>query len=303
MNAARGSDMPYAVFTVMRILNDGVVTILSFEMPPPMIVTSKYANVLPQRTITIENALIGESHCHLMPGEGVLIVTDGITQAGLGSGYVSGWTSEGVGEYITDCMSGNIKLRDIPRNLINKAREIWGKSLGDDCTAVIAACRWGKVVNIFTGPPNNPKMDRIVASKFMKSEGIKVVCGGTTSKIIADYLGKEVTMEDNPQSLLSHLKYNIEGVDLVTEGAITLNQVYNTLDDNNESFDEESAVSELHSLLVAADRINIFMGTAVNPATKSISFRQKGILSRQSITQLIAQKLKDAGKLVVIENV
>ncbi len=301
MNAARGTDMPYAVFTVMRILNDGATTILSYEMPPPMIATPKYVNVLPQRTMTMENALIGESHCHLVTGEGVLLVTDGITQAGLGTSYANGWTAEGVSSYTTDCIFDGLRLTDIPRTVLNMAREIWGKKLGDDCTALLAACRLGRVVNILTGPPAKPTNDRAAINRFMVASGSKVVCGGTTAKIVAEALGKAMTIEEKPQSMLAPPRYDIEGLDLVTEGAVTLNQVYNTMDIDSDTFDEDSAVVDLHKLLTTADRVNFFVGTAVNPATQDISFRQKGVLTRHAIISLLAGKLREAGKLVVVE--
>lgn len=303
MNATRETDMPYAVFTVARILNDGVTTVLSYEMPPPIFVTSRYANVLQERTVTVEGSLIGEANFHTAPGEGIVIVSDGITQAGLGRGLTHGWTPEGLNQYIKDCISDRIKLRDIPEAVITKARQLWQTGLGDDCTTVIARCRWGHTVNILTGPPKNRLKDQSVARQFMMREGTKVICGGTTSKIVAEHLKKPLLVEENPQSMLAPARFMIEGVDLVTEGAVTLNQVYNVLEEDPTSFDEESGVTELHDLLRTADRVNLVVGGAINPATKDISFRQRGILTRQAILPLIVDKLEKAGKLVVVEHV
>jgi hypothetical protein len=136
----------------------------------------------------------------------------------------------------------------------------------------------------------------------MMMNGAKVVCGGTTAQIVAKALEKPLLMEQNPQSMLAPPRHIIEGVDLVTEGAITLNQVYNVLDEDPDVFDEESGVTQLHKLLHEADRVNILIGGAINPATADISFRQKGILTRHKIIPLIAKKLEDVGKLVVIEH-
>lgn len=303
MNDARETDMPYAVFTVVRILNDGVTTVLSYEMPSPLFVTSRYSQVLSQRNVTIDNAIIGEANCHVAPGEGIIICTDGITQAGLGMGLPNGWTIEGVNKFVCDCLGDGIKLQNVPRAVLIQAKDTWKNKLGDDCTVALALCRLGKTVNILTGPPADPRTDREVVNRFMKMDGIKVVSGGTTARIVADSLGKEVLMEENPQSMLAPARYIIDGIDLVTEGAITLNQVYNIFDEEANSFDEESGVTQLHELLKSVDRINFIVGSAINPATKDISFRQKGILTRHAIIPLLTKKLQDAGKLVVIENV
>jgi len=95
--------------------------------------------------------------------------------------------------------------------------------------------------------------------------------------------------------------YFIEGIDLVTEGTVTLNQVYNILDEDPRNYEETSGVTELCNYLRAADRINIFMGLAANPASESISFRQKGVLSRHNIVPLLVEKLRRQNKLVVLK--
>ena len=90
---------------------------------------------------------------------------------------------------------------------------------------------------------------------------------------------------------------------LVTEGAVTLNQVYNLLDEDIRELDEDSGVTELRCMLEVADRVHIIVGTADNSAAEHISFRQRGILKRKQIIPLIAKKLEAAGKLVIIETV
>lgn len=303
MNEAKEKDLPYAVFTVVRILSDGVATILSYEMPAPILVTNKYAQVLKQRVVTLDNSIIGEANCHVEPGEGILVVSDGVSQAGLGKGFANGWTVDGVGQYINDCLSSGAPMKAVPKCVLSQARKMWGSSSGDDITAVLARCRWGKTVNILTGPPANRTKDVPTVKDFLLRDGKKIVSGGTTSKIVADVLGTEVSVEYDPYSTMTPAKYDITGVDLVTEGAITLNQVYNIFDEDPDAFDEVNGVTQLHEELLTADRVNIIMGQAINPANKDISFRQKGILTRQLIIPLIADKLRAAGKLVTIETV
>lgn len=311
MERSKGTDMPYAVFTVARILNDGVTTILSYEMPAPVLVTKRYAQVLHQRILTQSQSLIAEANCHLATEEGILIVSDGITQAGLGMGLHDGWTIDGTSRYISDCLSDGASLSSIAGIVLNHAKDLWTsdekkktkKGLGDDCTAVFASCRMGRTVNILTGPPSDTKKDREVVTRFMRMEGKKVVCGGSTAKIVARVLEKPLLMEDNPQSMLAPPRHMIEGIDLVTEGAVTLNQVFNVLDEDAAVFNEESGVTQLHQLLNNADRVNILIGGAFNPATANISFRQKGILTREKILPLIAKKLEESGKLVTIETI
>lgn len=304
MNRARGTDQPYAVFTVARILNDGSATVLTYEMPPAIFVGMNHASPLKQRTYTLGHDVIGEAHCHIEPGEGLILVSDGITQAGMGLGLVYGWTEDGVARFINDRIAqGRRVLREIPEAIHARARELWGTTSGDDCTVVGAACRPGMTVNIFTGPPSHPSKDFPAMRKYFLAEGVKIICGATTAKIAAAYLGAELQVEQNAKSMLAPPKYAIEGVDLVTEGAVTLTQVYNILGENPAEFEEESGVSELCELLMAADRVNLTVGVARNPASESLSFRQRGILTRDKIVPLISEKLRNMGKLVVVEYV
>jgi hypothetical protein len=301
MNEARGTDLPYSVFTVARILNDGTATILSYEMPGPILISQRHAVVLQQRMITMEHAMIGESNCLVEPGEGILIVSDGISQAGLGTSMRNGWEVEGACRHINTTLADGILAREVPRYVLRRALELWGENHGDDCTVALASCRWGKTVNILTGPPSRPDKDRDVVAQFLMGEGSKIVCGGTTANIVADYRGTKVEVEPNPQSTLAPPSYSIDGIHLVTEGAVTLNQVYNILDEDADDFEEESGVTKLCQLLKNADRINFMVGVAQNPASSDIAFRQRGILKRTQIIPLIADKLRHAGKLVVID--
>lgn len=273
---------------------------MTYEMPEAIFLTPRHADVLPQRVLTLENALIGESNCHIEPGEGLVIVTDGITQAGLGAGLAEGWTIAGASRFISDCLSDRIPRKKIPQCVVEQARSLCRNTKGDDCTAALLQCREGKVVNILTGPPRYALHDKATVRDFMLMEGKKVVCGGTTAHIVAKCLGKEVEMELDPQSLVAPPRYGIEGIDLVTEGAVTLNQVYNLLDEDPGHFVERSGVTALCELLRSADRVDILAGKAHNPASDDISFRQQGILSRQTIIPLLTEKLRQAGKLVVV---
>jgi hypothetical protein len=302
MEKAKDPDLPYAVFTALRILNDGEATLLTYEMPAPVLVERRYASVLTPRMLPVESTFVAEVNTHLGPGEAILVVSDGITQSGIGGKLRDGWRIEGVTRYLTDHLGQGAALPDLPRLVHAQARRHWGEVSGDDCTVMLAACRPGHTVCLFTGPPREPRQDRAVVAEFLALPGVKVVCGGTTAKLVADYLGKPLTVEQDPDSFIAPPHYHLEGVDLVTEGAVTLNQVYNILEADPNSYDEDSGVTRMCELLRGADRVVFLVGGAFNEATTDIAFRQRGILTRDKIVPLLAEKLRAAGKLVVIES-
>ena len=303
MIGVRGTDMPYACFVVIRVLNDGQATVLTYEMPEPLFVTTSHASLLPQRTRTVENALIGEAHLQLAPGDGIMVFSDGVTQAGLGLSQRHGWRVEGVQQFLTEELSQRRPLRELARAVHDRAVELWEGVGGDDVTVALALARWGRTLNILTGPPSSKAQDRPLANRFLMMDGWKVIAGSTTAEIVAGFLGQELQVEQDVTSHLAPPRYYLEGVDLVTEGAITLNQVYNILDEDPAKLEEESGVTELQGLLQQADRINFIVGLARNPAHGDILFRQRGLLTRANIVPVLAEKLRGMGKLVTVEYV
>ncbi len=66
---------------------------------------------------------------------------------------------------------------------------------------------------------------------------------------------------------------------------------------------EYNGVTELCALLHIADRVNILHGAAKNATAGDIAFRQRGLLSRDRILPLLAEKLRALGKLVVLQRI
>jgi hypothetical protein len=300
IHEGRGKTPMYAAMAVARILHSGEATVLTYDMPAPIFAGVLHASLLPQRLFHADAALLGESHCHLNPGEGICMTSDGITQAGIGTQFRDGWGGEQAARYLDALLGRKVALDKIAERLTNRALELWGERPGDDCTAVFAHCRPGKQLSLLTGPPYRPTADREFVERFLSTSGWKVVCGATTSKIVARHLGKDLAL-DHDGSLIAPPSYRIEGIDLVTEGAVTLTQVYNILEEDPARYEEWSGVTELCDLLRAADRIHFFVGTASNPGHLSIAFQQKGILPRSRTVPLIRERLTKAGKLVVID--
>jgi hypothetical protein len=296
----RGKTPMYAAMAVARILHSGEATVLTYDMPAPIFAGSLHASLLPQRLFHADAALLGESHCHLNAGDGICLMSDGITQAGIGTQFRDGWGDEQAARYLDALLGRKGSIDQVASGLTSRARQLWGDRLGDDCTAVFAHCRPGKQLSLLTGPPYRPAADREFVEQFLATSGWKVVCGATTSKIVARHLGKELAMDEDG-SLIAPPSYRIEGIDLVTEGAVTLTQVYNILEEDPSRYEEWSGVTELCDLLRAADRIHFFVGTASNPGNLSIAFQQKGILPRTRTVPLIRERLTKAGKLVVVD--
>ena len=333
MQECRDPQKPFAAFSIARIRSDGNATVFSYDAPLPILVSRQGATVLANRPFPLPGGLAMESNCQLDRGEGILLMSDGITQSGLGYGSNAEWTSEGVVRFINSKISSRLKLSLAPEMLHKEALARWkgevqesprptsdrsfspyspdlahqatvrqsAKVTGDDCSIVLGLCRTGQTVNIFTGPPQDRDNDMPTVKRFLGLPGLKIVCGGTTAKLVAKYLNVPLEMESEPMSVIAPPRYGIKGINLVTEGAVTLNQVYNILDEDIANLHEDSGVTELRLLLGVADKLNIILGKADNTANADISFRQRGVLSRKVLIPLLADKLRQEGKLVNVE--
>jgi hypothetical protein len=296
----RGKEMPWAAFAAVRIMPDGNATVLSYEMPAAILIARRHAHLLPHQRVTSGRAIVTQSRCCLVPGDSLLVMSDGITQAGIGRRLADGWTAEGVVRELNLQLSRGVGVSELPALLHRKARELDGAAAGDDATVVMAACRAGTIASILTGPPADQGLDGEVVRTFVEDDAIHIVCGGTTAGIVGREMGVPVKVVPPPRAGYTPPRYEIQGIDLATEGAICLNQLYNVLELPSARFEEQNAVTELHDILHRADRIRITAGTAANVGGDSIMFRQQGILTRSRIIPLLAERLRAAGKLVEV---
>jgi len=301
MEDARKNDKPCAFFSAARILNDGIATILTYEMPGVIFISNGYAAPLKSIPQTGFEGIVSESNCSLKIGEGILLVSDGITQAGMGKGITNGWGIDGLNKFINKELRAGTKIKELPKQILNEAKRLWQYVPADDLTVSLLFCRKGRVVNLLTGPPENSENDAQVINHFLRTDGLKIICGATTAKIAARVLKTELSIEQEYGGFITPPNYEIDGIDLVTEGAITLNQLYNVWGEDFKKLDKNNPVTVLVALLNIADRINFFIGKAKNPAEGDISFKQIGILTREKILPLIIEKFRADGKLVDVE--
>ncbi len=303
MSKWRDHSMPFCAFQVARVLNDGLMTMLSYEMPAPVFIGNADIHVLKAEPLVIEAGVANEYRCRLQPKEGVLMVSDGVTQSGLGQDLANGWGVAGIEHFVAETLEGRRDLSRAAREVMRQAQVYDGERSGDDKTVMIVHCREGAVVNILTGPPQDKENDDQVVSDFLEQDGLKVVCGATSADVVARHIGVEIDVEQRPASLTTPPRYFIKGIDLVTEGAVTLNQVYNILDEDLTKNDDKGAAVDLACLLQASDWLRFVVGRARNPANADLVFLKQGILPRDKIIPLIADKLEKMGKLVDVQYV
>lgn len=300
MHRARTENIPFAAFSAVKVFQNGHFQAYAYEAPDPVVIrkNGKATALKKERFIKAGYEVMAEYYGHLNRGDRFLIFSDGVSQAGLGNGYLFGIDSVGIAQYLTE-------IQDAPplpllKKTLQMTKDISGGRCQDDTTLAMLQCRESNQLSIATGPPQSRSKDRDYVNRFMNTPGSHVVCGSTTADIVARELGKELKYKKPGTAFGAPPEYEIEGVDMTTEGAMMLNQVYNILDEPLESLTEATPVERLAKLIHRADVITLLHGKSMNEAHSDLIFKQIGIRPRHVIVNLLEKKLEDMGKLVIM---
>lgn len=290
----------YSTFSILRLYDTGQATLVEYDAPTSLkLRNGEKVNPMTGAELDILGKSIRESHFKMRPGDVFMQMSDGIIHAGVGSTMRMGWQEEGVQNYLSHVASSTGGDPDkLAECVLNQANDLWQHEPGDDGTVVATRYRKANNATIITGPAGDPKNMPKMISTFLSSHGKKLVCGGTTSHLVAEKLGKEV--EIDLRYLDSGLPpvAKIEGIDLVTEGMLTLNRVVDYMK-HGAPESEENAATQLLKVLRASDGIQFMVGTARNAAHQNANFPPEMLL-RRSVVETLSGLLKEEGKTIEV---
>ncbi|WRS28202.1 SpoIIE family protein phosphatase [Oscillospiraceae bacterium MB08-C2-2] len=265
----------YSTFTIIRIANNLEAEITQFDNPHVIFLRNGKNVDYPTTSEMIDNKVIYKSKIQLQEDDTFIAVSDGAIHAGVGLTLNFGWQRQNIIEFMETIYSGDFTAKTLSTMLVNECNSLYGGEPGDDTTACTVKIRRRKPMNLLLGPPSDPADVSKMMSLFFSKEGKHIVCGGTTSTLAAEYLGKPLNV-GTPVYIDPAIPptAKIEGVDLVTEGVITINRVLeyarDYLKDNEKytdwSYKQDGASLIARALFEEATDINFFVGKAINPA-------------------------------------
>lgn len=195
----------------------------------------------------------------------IIFCSDGATQVATGEKeYPLGLERDGLAKIILDKIKWEpqISSNDLSSYLIKRIEEIAPRrQLKDDTSVVCIYARAPRESLIFTGPPYDCKQDSYYAKYFIEFEGKKAIAGGTTANIISRELSIPAKADLSTSSKILPCISKMEGVDLVTEGILTLTK---TLEYLEEGAAEENAAKLLMDFFISSDVINFLVGAQMN---------------------------------------
>ena len=264
----------YSTFTIIHLQNNETAEIIQYDNPHVIMIRGGEVYDYPKTEMIIDGKKIYKSTLKMCEDDVFIAMSDGCPHAGLGGLYNFGWKREEIAAYMQALVAGGYTAKNLSTMLVDECDRLYGHKPGDDTTSCDVKIRRREPMNILFGPPSNRDDANRMMSLFFSKEGKHIICGGTTSSIASKYLGKPIraslTFERSDVPPIAEL----EGVDLVTEGVITMNKVIQYAKDYlgaNEFYehwnfkrDGASLISRL--LFEEATDINFYVGRAVNPA-------------------------------------
>jgi len=232
---------------------------------------------------------------NLKVGDRLIIFSDGVTQAGMGISKSLGWRLTGVKTYIEQILekSPDISSREITKLIVNKALNLDGLASKDDITCCCIYIRKPRRTLIVTGPPFLKESDNILCQKISSFTGKKIISGGTTALIVSRNLNKRIKVDLSSWSKDVPPLSVMEGMDLVTEGMLTLSKVAYTLEKKipiNELAND--AVKKYIELILDSDQVHFIVGTKINEAHQDPSIPVE-IGIRRTLIERLRRALED----------
>ena len=298
----------YSTFTIIHVEENTTATLIQFDNPNVILLRGGKHWDYPTTSRVIEGKTILESKFPLQLNDMMIAMSDGAIWAGVGQSMNFGWQRDNVVEFAERMYEDTLSAKMMAALIVDECNRLYAGEPGDDTTVAAVRVRERKPVNLMIGPPADPADVGKMMALFFAKEGKKIVCGGTTSKLAANYLHENVvtsldygTDPDIPPTA------TIKGVDLVTEGVITLSRVVeyaNVFLNNSDlanlwSLQTDGASRIAQYLFEYATDISFFVGRAINPAHQNPDLPITFGIKIQLVKQL-SEALEKMGKRVSV---
>ena len=297
----------YSTFTIIHLLNNQVAELIQYDNPHAIVIRNEQVWDYPKTEMNIGGKKIFKSVIKLQENDIFVAMSDGCPHAGIGTAYNFGWKRDDIASFMESLSHAGYTAKTLSTMLVDECDRLYGQKPGDDATACVVRIRKREPMNMLFGPPSNRDDADRMMSLFFSKEGKHIICGGTTSSIAAKFLRKPLKatlsfeQSDVPPIAM------IEGVDLVTEGVITVNKVLEYAKDylgenkhyEHWSFKHDGASLICRLLFEEATDINFYVGRAINPAHQNpdlpINFNIK-----MNLVEELSKCLRKMGKKIKV---
>ena len=298
--------LAYSTFSIIHINKEGNGYLFEFDNPQAICIHNGKTMDFERTELNILGKKVYKSELRLNKNDVILVMSDGTIHAGIGMILNLGWQRKEIMEYLDGTITSNMSARCIAGILASACNDLYLDKPGDDTTVAAVRLREELKVNIMVGPPVDKEKDELYIGEFMKKEGRHIVCGGTSSQLVAKFLGEELhTSLDFSDKDVPPIAY-INGVDLVTEGVITIRKLLSlsekyvdVKDVSPKHYEKTDGASRLAQMLFEeATEVNFFVGQSVNVAHQGLPI---DTTMKLKLVESLSENLKRMGKNVTVK--
>ncbi len=302
--------LAYSTFSILQIFYTGEVYLVEFDNPTCVFLRGNKLMEIPFENRVVSSKNIREARFQTAVGDSFVLFSVGVIHAGVGAVLNFGFQWENAAAHLQSVVQKEKTAARLALSLSQVCESLYAGKPGDDTTVAAVKILPEKVVNLFTGPPSSKEKDPELLHDFMAERGKRVVCGGSSAQIISRLLNRPVKTSINyTDPELPPIGY-IDGMDLVTEGVLTLSKTNEILTefrkndfeyDHIKELDRDNGASKLAKLLLEdCTRLNLFVGKAVNAAHQNPNL-PVDLNIRQHIVNQLTDNLRAIGKIVNVK--
>lgn len=302
--------LAYCTFSIADVLSDGQVRLIEYDNPVAILISDGKLKRLPRRKIYANFGQLGTKAVHYSCfqtklEDRLIICTDGVTESGRGNeGMLFGWGQQQLNDYALDiCVNEpTVSARLLSKKIVSRAILNDSKVAKDDTSTLVINMRKPRRTLLVTGPPSEIKFDAYVIDQIRNFNGRKIISGGTTANIVASHFNAKIETDMSNLNRKLPPVSKLAGVDMVTEGTLTLTRLADILENDHkqEGLEIDAAYRLLESLL-DSDIIKFIVGTKVNQAHQNPDFPIEMDLRRNLIKRIMRILEKEHLKEVEME--
>lgn len=293
-------NMSYATFSIVDVDCDGEMTVLEYDNPRLFVIRNQQL-LFPQREQLLAEGPGGfktlhHSRLELQPGDRVVVVSDGVVQSGMG-GHATpfGWELDGLINHVLGSLARQplMSARDMAARIVNHSRANDLMKPTDDISALVFYYREPRRLLLCTGPPYDNSRDSQLAAQVNSFKGKKIICGGTTAQIISRELNRTIGVELSAPMFGIPPEATMDGIDMITEGILTLGKLAEVLADGSaESLEPSNPITRMARLILDTDIIELLTGTRINQAHQDPALPME-LEIRRNVVKRIAHLLEE----------
>lgn len=286
----------YSTFTIIDIEFDGCTQIIEYDNPNCIIMRGSKPFDPNWRDVVLESSthkgkMLRACSFQAQKEDRIFFWSDGITQSGMGTRqYPFGWGQENVEHFVYTSIERDpfISAREMAKKVVALALRNDSGKPQDDTSCAVVYYRQPRKLLVITGPPYSKEKDSKLAVMVQDFQGKKAICGGTTAEIISENLGLKyrpgIHITDSDLPPVSYM----DGVNLVTEGILTLGKVFLILENfKSDTILSNGPADELVKLFFKSDIIHFITGTAINTAHQDPTLPQELEIRRNVVKRIV----------------